>query len=55
MSHTGRLKKLPSEKQDINVQINLTRKQKEKLDKICKTRQITQSEYFRCMLAKDKL
>lgn len=54
MSYTGRPKKLPSEKQDINVQINLTRKQKDKLDRICADQGITQSEYFRAYLAKDK-
>ncbi len=54
MSHKGRPRKLPSERQEINVQINLTRKQKDKLDQICASRQISQSEYFRSKLAKDK-
>jgi hypothetical protein len=53
MSNKGRPKKLPSDKKDINVQINLTRKQKNKLDQICQKRQITQSEYFRSILVKD--
>lgn len=54
MSSITRQKKLPSRKYDQNIQINLTLKQREKLDRLCKQLEISYSEYFRERLAKDK-
>jgi len=54
MSHIGRPKKLPSQKYEHRVKINLTESQLTKLDRICKDQELTYTEYFRSYLAKDK-
>ena len=55
MSYTGRPKKLPSQQKIHRVAVNLSLEQLTKLDSICTKRQITYTEYFRSILAKDKL
>jgi hypothetical protein len=54
MSYTGRPKKLPSQKYDKRVKINLTESQMTKLDRLCADLGVTHTEYFRSFLAKDK-
>ena len=54
MSHTGRQKKLPSDKHTNVIRINLNTAQLDKLQNICTKLGVTYTEYFRAFLAKDK-
>lgn len=54
MSNTGRPKKLPSDLYLHRVAVNVSPKQLEKLNRLCQELNVSYTEYFRSLLAKDK-